>query len=80
MSNEYILSKIETLPLEAKKQVLSFIEFLQMSYSKPSSKQPKKTNFKEEKFVGMWRDRKDFVNSDVWLKKLRASEWRNQGE
>lgn len=80
MSSEYILSKIETLPLEAKKQVLSFIEFLQMSYSKPSSKQPKKINFKEEKFVGIWKDRKDFENSSLWLKQLRSSEWRNQGE
>ncbi len=78
MSSEYILNKIETLSLEAKKQVLSFIESLQTNYSKSSQKRPKRTNLKEEKFVGMWENRKDLENSALWVKQLRSSEWRTK--
>ncbi len=74
MTQKDILKKFETLPPDAQKQVLDFISFLETHYS---LKRKKTTNnrLSEEKFIGIWRDRKDLRNSSSWVRNLRKVEW-----
>ena len=37
------------------------------------------SDFTNEPFVGMWKDREDVADSANWVRKLRQSEW-NQDE
>ena len=69
-------SKYNQLPLNAKKEVIDFIDFLQSRYQLPKvPKQSKKNELSEEKFVGVWKDRKDMEESGDWVRDLRKREW-----
>jgi hypothetical protein len=77
MESELLYNKIENLPLEAKIQVFAFINSLESKY---------KTNTKEgssverelakEKFIGLWKERKEFEDSTAWVKELRKKDWK----
>lgn len=32
-------------------------------------------NFKDEPFVGMWKDREDMEDSSQWVRQVRQQEW-----
>ena len=74
MAQKDILKKFETLPPDAQKQVLDFISFLETRYSL-KREQTTNTRLSEEKFIGIWRDRKDLRNSSSWVRNLRKVEW-----
>jgi hypothetical protein len=77
MDNEKFYNKFESLPLEAKRQVLLFIDFLQNKYE--VTKKPKdfkEYKLKNEKFFGLWQDRNDIEDSTKWVKNIRLKEWK----
>lgn len=78
MKNNSINNKFESLPIEAQKQVMAFIDFLQKKYEirKKRSSQSK-PDITKQKFIGIWKDREDMRDSSLWIRKLRRTEWGN---
>jgi len=76
MTNEEILREINSLPLEAQRQIEDFVAFLRQHYKKS---QPARTipafDLKTEAFVGMWQDREDMQDSTAWVRSVRQSHW-----
>jgi len=73
--------KFESLPLEAQRQVLSFIDFLQQKYLFTQKKIRKgKSVSAGKKFVGMWKDREDLKDSSLWIRSLRKRDWEELAE
>ena len=42
---------------------------------KTSSTEIEQSNFQDESFVGMWKDREDIEDSSQWVRQLRKQEW-----
>ena len=42
---------------------------------KTSSTEIDQSNFQDEPFVGMWKDREDIEDSSQWVRQLRKQEW-----
>ncbi len=62
MEFQRVLQMFDTLPSQAKQEVIDFIEFLQSRYSRQktrTSRPPKKSKLTEEAFVGMWENHDD---------------------
>lgn len=77
MNTQTAWEGFSTLPPEAQRQVVDFIEFMKMRY-KPAAKTKKvtrQTALKDEAFIGMWRDREDMQDSSQWVRDLRRKEW-----
>ncbi|RLA96665.1 MAG: DUF2281 domain-containing protein [Deltaproteobacteria bacterium] len=56
--------------------VIDFIAFLRMRYVEEGSGEVKPSlALRDEPFVGIWRDRKDMVDSSEWVRKVRTQEW-----
>ena len=76
MTNEEILREINSLPVEAQRQIEDFVSFLRERYKSP---QPKNTapvsDLETEAFVGMWRDREDMRDSSAWVRNIRETHW-----
>ena len=76
MTNEEILREINSLPVEAQRQIEDFVFFLRERYK---SSQPKNTaptsDLETEAFVGMWRDREDMRDSSAWVRNTRETHW-----
>ena len=69
-------SEMESLPPEAQKQVIDFVAFLKARYaSAPTARQAKRNKLANEPFIGMWRKRKDMLDSSTWVRSLRQREW-----
>lgn len=76
MEPEKIYSDISSLPPEAQRQLVDFIDFLKNRYQKPLvTKGSRKGCIKDSPFIGMWKDRKDFGDSTQWVRHIRESEW-----
>ncbi len=76
MTNEEILREINSLPLEAQRQIEDFVAFLRQRYvSSPSAKITTTSDLTTEEFVGMWRDREDMQDSTAWVRNVRQSHW-----
>jgi hypothetical protein len=75
MENKGFYNKFEALPLEAQKQVLAFIDFLQKRYETKSKKSSEKKSTANKKFVGLWKNREDMKDSSSWVRNLRKKEW-----
>jgi Protein of unknown function (DUF2281) len=76
MTNEEIISEFSSLPSEARREVVDFISFLRLRYSK-NNKTKTVAKFSDEKFIGMWKDREDLQDSTGFVRNLRKSEWTN---
>ena len=73
MDKELINKKFQSLPFEAQKQVIDFIDFLYDKYNPKSDKMiNKKSIFENKEFIGIWKDRKDLEDSSNWIRKLRS--------
>lgn len=59
MEEKRFYNKFDSLPLEAQKQVLTFIDFLQKQYKSKLKKTRRRKSIVNNKFVGIWEDRKD---------------------
>ena len=75
MTNEEILREIDSLPLEAQRQIEDFISFLRERYKGAPPKTAPTSDLETEPFVGMWRDREDMQDSSAWVRKLRETHW-----
>ncbi len=76
MRDEEILREINSLPLEAQRQIEDFVAFLHHRYkSSPPAKIETASDLTTEEFVGMWRDREDMQNSTAWVRNVRQSQW-----
>ncbi len=76
MTNEEILREINSLPLEAQRQIEDFVAFLHQRYkSSPPAKTTNTPDLTAEEFVGMWRDREDMQDSTAWVRNVRQSHW-----
>jgi len=76
MTNEEILREINSLPLEAQRQIEDFISFLRERYkgSPPKTAAPI-SDLETEAFIGMWRDREDMQDSSAWVRNVRETHW-----
>jgi hypothetical protein len=75
MTNEEILREINSLPVEAQRQIEDFVAFLRQRYQSSSLAETAKTDLAAEEFIGMWRDREDFQDSTAWVRNVRQSHW-----
>lgn len=76
MTDEEILSTINSLPLEAQRQIADFIAFLRQRYQPvPPTKPAPASDLINEEFVGMWRDREDMSDSAAWVRNVRERHW-----
>ena len=75
MTNEEILREINSLPLEAQRQIKDFISFLKERYKGVSPKKAPVSDLETEAFVGMWRDREDMRDSSAWVRNIRETHW-----
>lgn len=75
---EKVWVKFESLPAEAKREVLDFVEFLLTRHrGSKAQKKTKNRRLLDESFVGMWKNRKDLQDSTEWVRKVRGEEWNN---
>ena len=77
MGTTKIAEEIESLPVEAQKEVIDFVAFLKTRYPvwRTIRKDRQKIKLSDEPFIGMWRGREDMRNSVAWVKSLRQREW-----
>ncbi len=75
MENEGFYNKFESLPIEAQKQVLDFVDFLKKRYESKIKGSRERKSIKNNKFVGMWESREDLKDSTSWVKNLRKKDW-----
>jgi hypothetical protein len=71
MSQEDVLTRFNSLPPEAQRQVLDFMAILQRKES---------SDIAEEGFIGIWKDREDMQDSTTWVRSSREREWVKQGD
>jgi hypothetical protein len=70
--------QFDTLPAEAKREVIDFIAFLQIRYQRPTFfKKTQRLKLSEEPFVGIWQDREDLSDSVSWVRDIRKREWKD---
>ncbi|MBA4124373.1 MAG: hypothetical protein H0X72_18170 [Acidobacteria bacterium] len=75
MTNEEILREINSLPLEAQRQIEDFVFFLRERYKSPQPESIPASDLQTEAFVGMWRDREDISDSSAWVRSVRETHW-----
>ncbi len=80
MEEKGFYNKFESLPIEAQKQVLMFIDFLQKKYKSSRKRTRGKKSIANQKFVGIWEDRKDLEDSSMWVRIIRKKEWKEISE
>lgn len=81
MENKGFYNKFESLPIEAQKQVMIFIDFLQKRYeAKSKIFRKSKSITTDQKFVGLWKNREDLEDSSLWIRNLRRKEWEKIAE
>jgi hypothetical protein len=79
MESEGINNKFESLPIEAQKQVLAFIDFLQKRYESKTKMQSVLKPLSNKKFVGIWKNREDLKDISLWIRNVRKKQWREIG-
>jgi hypothetical protein len=75
MTNEEILREINSLPIEAKRQIEDFVSFLRERYKETQTASAPHSDLETEAFVGMWRDREDMHDSSAWVRNIRKTHW-----
>jgi len=75
MTTEEILRDFASLPPEAQRQVADFIAFLLSRYGPDQLTENSEDSPATDTFIGMWRDRADLQDSDVWVRSVRKREW-----
>jgi hypothetical protein len=73
MRQETIAREFAALPLEARRQLVDFLEFLKGKYLAVNNE--RSPDFSDEPFIGMWRDRDEIKDSSAWIRNLRNNEW-----
>jgi len=74
MATADIIQEINSLPVEAQKQIFDFIAFLKTRYSVPlNTEKNKRRRLADDPFIGMWQGREDMQDSTAWVRNLRRS-------
>jgi len=77
METARIAQEIESLPVDAQRQVFDFVAFLKTRYPVGNSiKKNTQNKLSDEPFIGMWQGREDMQDSIAWVKNLRRREWK----
>lgn len=78
MEQEKLWRELISLPPEGRRQVAKLIASLKKRYAESSlRKKAKRSPLRDEKFIGMWKDREDLQDSSAWVRSVRKSEWMN---
>jgi hypothetical protein len=78
MEPEKLFRELASLPPEGRRQVAKFISSLRKRYARSSArKNAKRLPLRDEKFIGMWKDREDLEDSSAWVRSVRKSDWMN---
>lgn len=78
MEQQKLLQELAALPPEGRRQVERLVLLLKRRYARSSSRRKAKLSpLRDEKFVGMWKDREDLRDSSAWVRSIRKSEWMN---
>lgn len=79
MTAAQIGHQVIALPQDSKRIVLDMIAALtpQPASSKlaRATRKPKRTPLHKERFIGMWRDRAEMIDSAAWVRSVREREW-----
>ena len=75
MTNEEILREINSLPVEAQRQIEDFVTFLRERYKNVQPSNDSTSDLESEAFVGMWRDREDLSDGSAWVCNIRETHW-----
>lgn len=75
MTSEEILREINSLPIEAQRQIEDFVSFLRERYKSSQPKSVPTSDLESEAFVGMWSDREDMRDSSGWVRNIRETHW-----
>ena len=75
MTQQELFKVFESLPIEAQRQALNFIAFLQQTYAPAIKPQKTEIDWVNDPFIGMWQDRQDMDNSTTWVRNIRENEW-----
>ncbi len=77
MNLQAILNDIKTLPPDKQEEIADFIAFLKSRSGIKKGRTPAaNTTVKSDSFFGMWTDREEMKDSSLWVRELRASEWK----
>ncbi len=78
MEAEKLFRELISLPPEGRRQVAKFVASLKRRYTESNRKRrAKPPPLKDERFIGMWKDRDDLKDSTAWVRSVRKSEWMN---
>ena len=78
MEQEELWRDYSALPADARRQVLDFIAFLRTRKGCAVPDEGSRMgNLTEDAFIGMWRDRDEMADSGIYVRRLRASEWKH---
>lgn len=78
MEEEKLLRELASLPPEGRRQVEQLVRLLKKRYAQSSStKKARRSPLRDEKFVGMWKNREDLKDSSAWVRSIRKSERMN---
>ncbi|MBN1351926.1 DUF2281 domain-containing protein [candidate division KSB1 bacterium] len=76
MDIKTLIEDFKILPEPAQKELVDFMAFLKLRYTKPSKPaESLKTQLLEEPFLGMWKNRADLKDSTAWIRSIRKKEW-----
>lgn len=70
---ETILEKVRILPVKKPQEVLDFAEFLAKKVE--VTKNSIQENWRDEPFIGMWRNREEMSDSSAWVRQRSQQEW-----
>jgi len=76
MDPTQILQEFSALPPDAQKVVANLITFLGKQNQRPRQvKKAKVLPITEEKFIGIWKDREEMQDSQLYVRNFRQREW-----
>lgn len=75
MTQQDLLDEFVSLPVDAQREVTDFIAFLRQKYQTKDPARSSNTQIQNDKFIGMWSDREDSLDSTSWVRNLRHKEW-----
>ena len=78
MEPEKLLRELASLPPEGRRQVAKLVASLKKRYAQAGPRRKSKLPpLRQEKFIGMWKDREDLADSNAWVRAVRKNEWMN---
>jgi hypothetical protein len=69
---EAILEKVRVLPIKKQQEILKLAESFAQEVE--AAQEQNQMDWKNDPFVGMWKDREDMADSTEWVRQLRRRE------